>query len=72
MEGYFIGLKEGAVLRNGAMLAFGVGFAPLATVAWWLHSNNLLWGALTMYMSILMVMLAIQLAKHQQTLLSPS
>lgn len=65
LEGYFIGLKEGATLRNGVLLAFGLGFLPLAIVAWYFHSNHLLWASLSMYMASLMVSLGIQLPKIQ-------
>lgn len=69
LEGYFIGLKRGAVLRNGALSAFVMGFAPLALWAWSIHSNNLLWISLILYMTILMLMLVWQVIKHQQTIL---
>ncbi|MEM8614460.1 MAG: MATE family efflux transporter, partial [Cyanobacteria bacterium P01_H01_bin.105] len=61
LEGYFIGLKEGAVLRNGALLGFGIGFAPLALLAMHLHNSYLLWTALTAYMTVLMLFLVYKL-----------
>ena len=67
LEGFFIGLKEGATLRNGVLLAFGLGFAPLALVAWHFHSNHLLWAALTCYMATLMVALGLQLPRMQMS-----
>ncbi|MEO1180856.1 MAG: guanitoxin biosynthesis MATE family efflux transporter GntT [Cyanobacteria bacterium J06636_28] len=63
LEGYFIGLKEGAVLRNGALLGFGLGFAPLALLAVYLHNSYLLWTALTAYMTVLMLFLVYKLVK---------
>lgn len=63
LEGYFIGLKEGAVLRDGALLGFGVGFIPLASLAVYLHNSYLLWTALTAYMTVLMLFLVYKLVK---------
>ena len=63
LEGYFIGLKEGAVLRNGALLGFGVGFTPLALLAISLQNSYLLWTALTAYMTVLMLYLVYKLVK---------
>ena len=63
LEGYFIGLKEGAVLRNGALLGFGCGFAPLALMAVYLQNSYLLWTALTGYMTVLMLFLVYKLVK---------
>lgn len=53
LEGYFIGLKEGKVLRNAVLIAFGVGFLPLASVAGYVHSNTLLWLSLVSYVTTL-------------------
>ncbi|MBD2296072.1 MATE family efflux transporter [Anabaena sphaerica FACHB-251] len=61
LEGYFIGLKAGASLRNAVLLAFFVGFIPLAIAAWYFHNNHLLWATLVSYMTTIMVALAIQL-----------
>ncbi|NEQ50846.1 MAG: MATE family efflux transporter [Leptolyngbya sp. SIO3F4] len=63
LEGYFIGLKEGSVLRNGALLGFGLGFTPLALLAVYLHNSYLLWTALTAYMTVLMLFLVYKLVK---------
>ncbi|MEO0351818.1 MAG: guanitoxin biosynthesis MATE family efflux transporter GntT [Cyanobacteria bacterium P01_A01_bin.15] len=61
LEGYFIGLKQGAVLRNGALLGFSCGFTPLAILAVYLQNSYLLWTALTAYMAILMLFLLYKL-----------
>lgn len=63
LEGYFIGLKEGAVLRNGALLGFGAGFMPSAVLAIHFHNSYLLWTALTAYMAVLMLFLVYKLVK---------
>jgi MATE family multidrug resistance protein len=46
LDGYFLGLTAGRVLRNATVLAAGVGFLPLALVAQSLGSAHLLWLAL--------------------------
>ncbi len=46
LDGYFLGLTAGRVLRNATVLAAGVGFLPLALVAQPLGSAHLLWLAL--------------------------
>jgi MATE family multidrug resistance protein len=46
LDGYFLGLTAGPVLRNATVLAAGVGFLPLALVAQALGSAHLLWLAL--------------------------
>lgn len=63
LEGYFIGLKEGAILRNAVLIAFGVGFLPLAFAGWYLHNNHLLWMGLSGYMGIIIVALGVHLPR---------
>ena len=43
LESYFIGIKDGETLRNGALVSFIVGFAPLMCLAAYQHSEHLLW-----------------------------
>ncbi len=64
LEGFFIGLKEGVILRNAAVIAFGVGFLPVAIAGVYFQSNHLLWGALTTYMAALILVLATQLPQQ--------
>lgn len=66
LEGYVIGLKESAKLRNSALFALGLGFIPLATVAYYFQSNHLLWLALTFYMATLLISLGVQVPGIQQ------
>ena len=63
LEGYFIGLTEGQTIRNSALAAFGIGFAPTAFVAWYFHSNHVLWLALSLYMVISVITLGIQIQR---------
>ncbi|PZU97845.1 MAG: MATE family efflux transporter [Leptolyngbya sp.] len=46
LDGYFLGLTAGTILRNATVLAAGVGFLPLALLAQALGSAHLLWLAL--------------------------
>ena len=57
LEGYVIGLKESAKLRNSALTALGFGFLPMTWFAWYLQNNHLLWLSLTLYMATLAVSL---------------
>ncbi|WP_206603126.1 guanitoxin biosynthesis MATE family efflux transporter GntT [Leptolyngbya ohadii] len=50
LDGYFLGLTEGATLRRAAVLSTLVGFVPVAIGAAWLRSPHLLWLALTLFM----------------------
>ena len=68
LEAYFIGLKEGAVLRNGALIAFLLVFLPVIGTAWYLNSVNLLWLSLTLYMLTLVLYLGGQMLKMQHSL----
>ena len=47
LDGYFLGLTAGKVLRNSTVLAAGIGFLPLALVAQTVGNAHLLWLALT-------------------------
>lgn len=59
LEGYFIGLKKGEILRNAVLLSFVVGFMPLVIAAWYFHSNHLLWSTLLSYMTSNMILLGL-------------
>lgn len=61
LEGYFIGLKKGEALRNAVLIAFGVGFIPLAITAWYLQNNHILWSALVGYVTTIAIVLGGQL-----------
>lgn len=50
LDGYFIGLTAGAILRNSTIIAAIVFFGPAAMVANYLHSNHILWLSLTLFM----------------------
>ncbi|MEO1623376.1 MAG: MATE family efflux transporter, partial [Cyanobacteria bacterium J06632_3] len=66
LDGYFLGLTNGRVLRNSTLLAAGCGFLPTATLASWLYQPHLLWLAL----ATLMVIRAITLLRQVPSQLS--
>ncbi|MEL6552213.1 MAG: guanitoxin biosynthesis MATE family efflux transporter GntT [Cyanobacteria bacterium J06621_11] len=68
LESYFTGIKDGATLRNGAMLGFGIGFLPLVVLAARWQREDLLWGALTAYMGVLLLFLVYRLVKTYRQL----
>lgn len=51
LDGYFLGLTAGRTLRNAALLSTGLGFLPLAYLAWRNQHEQLLWGALSVFMA---------------------
>ena len=51
LDGYFLGLTKGNLLRNSTLVAGLVGFLPFALLGWFLKSNHILWLALTMFMA---------------------
>lgn len=59
LEGYFLGMASGEILRNVNLIAVLVGFFPLGVSAWRFHDNHLLWLAYTMFMLIRMVLFGI-------------
>ena len=69
LEAYFTGIKDGATLRNGAVLGFTIGFTPLTLLAVHQQSEYLLWSALTGYMGILLTFLTYRLIKAHKLLL---
>ena len=68
LEAYFIGLKEGVVIRNASLIAFFLVFLPVATTAWYFSSTELLWLALTTYMLSLVAYLGWQMWRMQHNL----
>lgn len=62
LDGYFLGLTKGKLLRKSAVLA-AVVFTPVAIAAWFFHSVHLLWLALTVFMACRAVTLGLQVSK---------
>jgi multidrug resistance protein, MATE family len=50
LDGYFLGLTAGKILRQSTLIAAFIGFAPMAIAAWHWQVNNLLWLALALFM----------------------
>ena len=50
LDGYFLGLSEGRILRQSTIIAASLGFAPLAVFAWYYQNSHLLWLALSLFM----------------------
>jgi MATE family multidrug resistance protein len=68
LDGYFIGLTQGRVLRNASLIAALVGFLPVALVAWQRQDPHLLWLSLTLFMVARGITLGI---KVPETMRSP-
>ncbi len=66
LEGYFIGMRAGEVLRNSCITSFLL-FLPLAVWALLAHNNDGLWGALTVYMGGLTLALGWRFVKAYGT-----
>jgi multidrug resistance protein, MATE family len=66
LDGYFIGLTAGRLLRSSVVAAATLGFIPMAIAAWYFRSVHLLWLALTLFMVIRAVTLGIQVPKTLQ------
>jgi MATE family multidrug resistance protein len=67
LDGYFTGLKEGNILRNGVLVAFCLFYLPCLALAWYLHSNNWLWFSLVAYMTSLTFYLGWRVPKTLQS-----
>lgn len=63
LDGYFLGLTSGQILRNAAITALFLGFAPMAAIAFYYHSSHLLWLALALFMAVRVTTLGIQVPK---------
>ena len=52
LNGYFLGLTQSAIVRNSIVFSAFVGFIPIAGLAWWQQSGQLLWLAMAVFMVI--------------------
>ncbi len=69
LDGYFLGLTAGRVLRNSVLISVLLGFLPLALVAVRLNSPQLLWLALAVLMALRSATLIRQVPIMNQRLL---
>ncbi len=63
LDGYFLGLTEGRILRQAALVATVVGFLPMAIAAWQLQNVQLLWLALALFMAARAITLGLQVPR---------
>ncbi len=69
LDGYFLGLTAGRLLRRSAVIAALVGFMPMAIAAQYFRSAHFLWLALALFMMVRAITLGINVP---QTLQEPS
>ena len=63
LDGYFLGLTAGKVLRNSTIVACCMGFLPMGIVAFYLQSSHLLWLALTCFMATRAITLSLNVKR---------
>lgn len=63
LDGYFLGLTQGPILRQSTLIAALLGFAPMATLAWSRQSPHLLWLALSLFMLLRALTLGFKVPK---------
>ena len=61
LDGYFLGLTAGKVLRQSSLIAAVGGFLPMAIAAWYWQSNHFLWLALALFMATRSITLSIKI-----------
>lgn len=66
LDGYFLGLTAGRLLRRSAIIAALVGFLPMAIAAQYFRSAHLLWLALALFMMVRAVTLGINVPQTLQ------
>ncbi|MFM7363295.1 MAG: guanitoxin biosynthesis MATE family efflux transporter GntT [Cuspidothrix sp.] len=64
LEGYFVGLMEGGILRNSALVSFVIGFLPVAIAAGYFHNNHLLWLAFVLSQVVSVIVFAVRLIEE--------
>jgi multidrug resistance protein, MATE family len=66
LDGYFLGLTAGRLLRRSVVIAALGGFMPMAIAAWHFRNAHLLWLALTLFMALRAIALGIEIPKTLQ------
>ena len=66
LDGYFLGLTQGQLLRNSTLLATGLGFLPLGILARHWQSPTVLWLALASFMAVRAATLSSQVSRSLQ------
>ena len=67
LDGYFLGLSEGRILRHSTIIAASLGFAPMAIFAWHYQNSHLLWLALSLFMAARSITLGFKVPLSLQT-----
>lgn len=65
LDGYFLGLTAGRVLRQSTLVA-ALGFVPMAIAAWYWQANHLLWLALALFMATRSITLGLKINQFSQ------
>jgi MATE family multidrug resistance protein len=68
LDGYFLGLAEGSTIRNAALIATLLGFAPMAIAAWQCQSSHMLWLAMSLFMAARVITLGTQVPRTLRSL----
>lgn len=63
LEGYFLGLAEGKIVRNVTLISATFGFIPSAIASWYFHNNDILWLSSILFRLIKLLLLLVYLAK---------
>ncbi|WP_235526488.1 guanitoxin biosynthesis MATE family efflux transporter GntT [Nostoc piscinale] len=63
LDGYFLGLTQGHILRQAMLIATAIGFIPLAITAWYFRNSHLLWLSMSLFMAARTITLARHLPK---------
>jgi MATE family multidrug resistance protein len=63
LEGYFLGLAEGEIVRNVSLISTALEFIPSAIAVWYFHNNHILWLSLALFLFSKMVVLWVYLTK---------
>lgn len=64
LDGYFLGLTQGKILRQAMMQSVFIGFVPFAVAAWYWQSNHWLWLALSLFMAMRSLSLGVRLKQN--------
>ncbi|MDZ8221465.1 guanitoxin biosynthesis MATE family efflux transporter GntT [Nostoc sp. ChiVER01] len=63
LDGYFLGLTQGHILRQAMLTATVIGFIPSAITAWYFHNSHLLWLSMSLFMAARTITLALCVPK---------
>ncbi len=64
LEGFFLGVAEGKIIRNVSLISAIFGFIPSAIASWYFHNNYILWFSVIMFMFAKMATMFVFLQKY--------